>query len=87
MIRSKCTKEHIIVECNGKPERLMMELLSIVNSVIQAIAHTDCFPLKEHIISGQDGRLYDAETIDIIGGLLVDAITEKTSPVWEGVFN
>ena len=86
MISSKHINGHIRVKCGGCPERLIWELLSITNTVITAISRTDG-SYGSLIIGGSDGKYYNAELLDSIGSLLTDAITDRTSPVWDGIFN
>ena len=86
MISSKHMNGQIRVKCGGCPERLVLELLSITNTVILAVSKANRNS-KSPVIGGTDGNLYCIETLDALGGILVDAITDKASPVWEGVFN
>ena len=94
MIRSRHINGQVAVECKGCPKRLVMELLLITNAVIDTVSRLDdtvsrlddCIGV-DVIVEGANGHLYDAEIIDSIGSLLINAITEKASPVWDGVFN
>ena len=89
MIRSKWSKKGLYVECNGCPAQLLSELLLVTNTVISALSQhcPDDDDASVTVIDGADGDKYDAELLDSIGSLLMSAITNRTSPVWSGIFN
>ena len=87
MIKSRRAKEGIIVECGGKPEQLIGELLAVTNAVIVTLSRADCNGVVPRFsFNGVDGHLYDAEAIDAMGDLLLGAISEIDSPIWDGMF-